>query len=432
MLAIPYAPRVESSVNSAASDPATGGRLRRCNAIVIGAGVAGAAAALGLARRLGTGQGVMLVERSTWPRPKVCGCCINASAVAALDRFGILRDVRRAGAVPLDAVSIRRNTRKTHVRVEPGLGLARATLDACLVDATIRAGVVFVPETRAEVLPLHPSTTKHATADIAVRQVMLHHRHTSEVHFAGVVIVADGLAGSSLDRLDGFGCEIAPGSWMGLSTTIESANPVPSGEIMLCVGDHGYVGLVALEGGSTHLAAAIDSAWVKSIGGPASAVREILHSSGEQSLGNLEACRFSGTPALTRRRPRLAEQGLFVLGDAAGYVEPFTGEGMAWALGSAEEVISLAADAIGATADTQTQLAAKWQACQSAQMRRQQRRCRYVRAILHRPWLADAAMIGLSVGLVRRAVERAIRPSIATPRPTQTLAPVLSVPRGRT
>lgn len=432
MLAVPYAVGVDPTLNSAASEPATSDQRRRWDAIVIGAGVGGAAAAIGLAQRIGSGQGVLLVERSSWPRPKVCGGCINASAVALLDRLGVLRDVRHAGAVPLGSVRIQRKFRECHLRIAPGLGLARETLDACLVDAAVRTGVVFVPETRAEVLPLRTSISPAAKAELAGRRVMLHRRLASEEHVAGVVIVADGLAGSSLDRLDGYGCEVAPGSWMGLAATIDGAEPFAAGEIRLCVGNHGYVGLVGLKGGSTHLGAAMDSAWVKTIGGPAKAVREILESCGEQTVGNLEGCRFSGTPTLTRRRPRMAERGLFVLGDAAGYVEPFTGEGMAWALGSAEEVVRLAADGIEARAETLNQLSERWQAWQTAKMRKQQRRCRWVRGILRRPWLADAAIAGLSAGLVRRAVERGLWPSITASRPAHTLRPALTVPRGRT
>lgn len=56
---------------------------------------------------------------------------------------------------------------------------------------------------------------------------------------------------------------------------------------------------------------------------------------------------WRGTPALTRRRTRISEERVFVLGDAAGYVEPFTGEGMAWALASGAAVAPLAARAVG-------------------------------------------------------------------------------------
>ena len=51
---------------------------------------------------------------------------------------------------------------------------------------------------------------------------------------------------------------------------------------------------------------------------------------------------WQGTAGLTRQTQPLAEERLFLLGDAAGYVEPFTGEGIAWALASAQAVAPLA------------------------------------------------------------------------------------------
>ena len=49
--------------------------------VVIGAGVAGGLAAFDCARR---GLSVLLVEKRSFPRWKVCGCCFNANALAAL------------------------------------------------------------------------------------------------------------------------------------------------------------------------------------------------------------------------------------------------------------------------------------------------------------------------------------------------------------
>ena len=49
-----------------------------------------------------------------------------------------------------------------------------------------------------------------------------------------------------------------------------------------------------------------------------------------------------GTAPLTRRTTPIAEERLFLLGDAAGYVEPFTGEGIAWALVAGLAVAPLA------------------------------------------------------------------------------------------
>src|SRR5687767_8098600 len=55
--------------------------------IVVGAGVAGCAVALHLARR---GHSVILLDRSESPRDKVCGEGLMPHGVAALDRLGLL------------------------------------------------------------------------------------------------------------------------------------------------------------------------------------------------------------------------------------------------------------------------------------------------------------------------------------------------------
>ena len=52
---------------------------------------------------------------------------------------------------------------------------------------------------------------------------------------------------------------------------------------------------------------------------------------------------WKGTPELTRRPVRLGAERLFAVGDAGGYVEPFTGEGVLWALSGARALAPLVA-----------------------------------------------------------------------------------------
>src|SRR5215212_4439345 len=65
-----------------------GVRTELWDAVVIGAGVAGSIAAYQLAR---SGARVLLVDRATFPRDKVCGCCLNAHALRALEECGLAR-----------------------------------------------------------------------------------------------------------------------------------------------------------------------------------------------------------------------------------------------------------------------------------------------------------------------------------------------------
>ncbi|MFM9170747.1 MAG: hypothetical protein ACKOTD_11730, partial [Phycisphaerales bacterium] len=59
--------------------------------------------------------------------------------------------------------------------------------------------------------------------------------------------------------------------------------------------------------------------------------------------GAVDAARWRGTPALTRRRACVAAPRILVTGDAAGYVEPFTGEGLGWAIATGAAAGRLAA-----------------------------------------------------------------------------------------
>ncbi|MGZ5657902.1 MAG: NAD(P)/FAD-dependent oxidoreductase, partial [Caldimonas sp.] len=64
----------------------------RFDAVVVGAGPAGSAAATLLAR---AGWSVALVERQRFPRRKVCGECIAASNLPLLDALGVGAEVER-------------------------------------------------------------------------------------------------------------------------------------------------------------------------------------------------------------------------------------------------------------------------------------------------------------------------------------------------
>jgi flavin-dependent dehydrogenase len=82
---------------------------------------------------------------------------------------------------------------------------------------------------------------------------------------------------------------------------------------------------------------------------------------------------------------------LFVVGDAAGYVEPFTGEGMAWALSSA---VALAPLAVG---EWRPEAARHWTATHRRVVVARQGPCRWLAAALRRPWLMGGIVAMLSL-----------------------------------
>jgi hypothetical protein len=104
---------------------------------------------------------------------------------------------------------------------------------------------------------------------------------------------------------------------------------------MVC-GRGGYVGAAPLPGGRWALAAALFDGAVRGAGA-AGAVAGVLAESGlgAPALGRGA---LRGTGQLTRHRARIASGRVLVVGDASGYVQPLTGEGMSWAIACAARI----------------------------------------------------------------------------------------------
>ncbi len=108
--------------------------------LIIGAGPAGAAAAQVLARR---GRDVLLVDRSEFPRDKVCGDGLIPDALAALERLGIGGEIciarRRSSAVRVYAPGGRYVSAPVDLCCLP-----RARFDAALQAAAVSSGAAFL------------------------------------------------------------------------------------------------------------------------------------------------------------------------------------------------------------------------------------------------------------------------------------------------
>ena len=110
------------------------------DAVVIGAGPAGGIAALGLAR---AGRRVLLVDKHRFPRAKVCGCCLNASAVATLRGAALGGPLDALTPRPVDRLVMRAGNRVARLPLPAGVSLSRPALDGMLADAAVAAGATF-------------------------------------------------------------------------------------------------------------------------------------------------------------------------------------------------------------------------------------------------------------------------------------------------
>jgi flavin-dependent dehydrogenase len=303
---------------------------RSWDIITVGAGPAGALAARELAR---AGLAVLLVDKSGFPRYKVCGSCLNRRVLAALESVGLGALV--AGAGRIEALRLAAAGAEVTLALPGGAVLGRERLDALLVRAAVAAGAHFLPRTRA------------ALRDVGdgFRTLSLHQAGETLPARARLVLAADGLGAALLPREAG--ALAAPGSRIGAGAIVDEAPGFyREGCIHMACGRAGYVGLVRIEDGRLDVAAAFDPGALRPIGGPACAAARVIAEAGWPPIPALASLHFRGTPVLTSRPPRLGAERLFVLGDAAGYVEPFTGEGIAWALNSALALVPLARSAV--------------------------------------------------------------------------------------
>ena len=395
--------------------------------IIVGAGPAGAAAAQRCAER---GLRVLLIERSAMPRWKVCGCCLSRAAMSELLTLGARDPLAAAAplqATPLADVELVAGGQRAVLGLTGGGVMSRECLDAALVRAAIARGCHWLPQASVlaideparhagvhtspdgplviEVHDLAPRERPgqgHAqpaaapsTMSLATTWCVLATGLADAVRLPAEARPADGgRAHAAVGRTDGSSSRIGVGGVLGL----HARGPVP-GRLVMAVAPGGYCGLVRLPDGRVDVAAAVDRKMLRALGSPAAAVAAVLY----EALGDqvtevidreaLAAVEFRATPPLTRSLPLVvgAERRILRIGDAAGYVEPFTGEGIGWSLASAR---LLAESMLDGTAGIRParDVATRYAAAHRAHFGPLHRRCRRMALALRRPLLVAAAV----------------------------------------
>jgi flavin-dependent dehydrogenase len=360
------------------------------DAVVVGAGVAGGVAAAVLA---GRGWRVLLVERSAWPREKACGGCLNAAGVEMLRGAG-LTDVLR-GAGEMRRMELHAGGRVAAFSLPAGAVVERQMLDARLAAVAVARGAVFMVGAMARLLPEDDSDW---------RAVQISSGDEMQTVRGRVILACDGLGKSGSGFLGGerwTAVRVEADGRLGFSATVDAEGwKVESGTLVMSVGAEGYVGMVRLPGehrrdadatesdaARIHIGAALLPGACHARRGPAGVIERILNECGLEGAGCAPAppAAFVGTGILTRRRAVVGRGRVLAIGDACGYVEPFTGEGMAWAIRgalAAAEVLPMRAAAIGADVGEQ------WRRRFENDIRPRQKWCRGLRHVLGNQRLA--------------------------------------------
>ncbi len=329
--------------------------LMPADALIVGAGPAGAATAILLAER---GLSVVLLDRARFPRDKICGEYLSPEGARILDRLGVLATVEARGARPLRGMRILAPDGTLLVGDYPtdgpwqgyrphALAVRRRVLDQALVERARDVGV----SVREGVRVIDLLRDGRRVAGVVTAPVGQTARGTDAERLpARLVVAADGRASVVGERL---GLR-RPHRWLhrlALVADMEGVSSDPErGEIVLAPPAYSILNPVApgvgnlslvvpLEEGRRHkadLAGYFDRA-TRALPGFRDRLRDARRIGPVHALGPLA---YDVLP------PR--DGGVVLVGDAAGFLDPFTGEGIYAALRSAELAAEVGAGALKA------------------------------------------------------------------------------------
>jgi menaquinone-9 beta-reductase len=295
------------------------------------------------------GWRVIVVDRAAFPRDKPCSEYMSPEAVRLLDRLGVVPDLEAAGAVALEGTTVigARGSRLTGLfrEAEPlpfrpaGLSLPRRILDARLVRAAREAGAEVRERTRVEAL-LHD---RGAVAGALVRGPDGRH---SPIR-ARLTIGADGLGSlvarrlgrrhSSLPRRVAFVAHVSGVAGMGRTAEMH-------------VGDAGYVGLNRIGADLYNVALVVPQGRAAEARGDATRFFFAALETFPGVRGRIDARRLEREVLVTgpfaSRAGRVTAAGALLVGDAADFFDPFTGQGIYSALRGAEMAADTACGAL--------------------------------------------------------------------------------------
>jgi flavin-dependent dehydrogenase len=384
--------------------------------LIVGAGPAGAVAGLVLAR---AGARVRLVDRVAFPRDKLCGDTINPGALARLERLGIAGAVHARG-LRVDGMLV---TGERGVAIEGrypagvhGRAIVRRDLDALLLEQAIAAGCQFDPG-----VAVRGAVVREQGSVRSVGGVLVGARGGEQPLLARVVIAADGRRstiafGLGLARhparprrwaigayFENFG---APENSLRPSRSLRS--PWSLGEMHVRRGR--YIGVAAIPGGLTNVCLVRPSQpGDADLRDPAALLRRELVRDPLLRDRAAEA-RLVAPPAVlgplavdVRDEPI---DGLLLAGDAAGFIDPMTGDGLRFAIRGGEMAAAAALDALAGgwlgvharlTTERQAEFRGKW------------RFNRMLRALVASPRAVDAAAVAakMAPAVLRAAIAHA-------------------------
>jgi len=318
--------------------------------LVVGAGPAGSATAYHLAR---AGADVLLVDKAMFPREKVCGDGLTPRGVKAIERMGI--DPAEPGFVRVDGL---RTYGEDGVVLDlpwpstmeyPAYGLTRTRydFDNLLAMRAVKAGAVLRESTEAK----HPTVSE----DGWVTGARIESPDGPEEVRSRYVVAADGASSRFAQHVGVRRDETRP---LGIAArryyrTDRPQEPILESFLHLWDGDAlmpGYGWIFPLGDGVLNVGAGLLNTFKNFKDVSARKVFEVFVKGLPPEWGidedHATGPILSGPLPMGMNRQPLAVPGLLVAGDAGGIVNPFNGEGIAYAIESGELAAELLADAL--------------------------------------------------------------------------------------
>jgi len=352
---------------------------------IVGGGPAGAVLATHLAKR---GRAVVLFERSAAYRWRACGvfsspASVDALRAAGLDGETLASVVRPAPAMRLEtasAIKVRLTYGDDGSLAAPAVSFDRAALDPALLALARRAG--------ADV------RLGAAVAHLAPGRIVARDTDGETVVEARVVVGADGIR-STVARAFGVGRSPLLGDRVGLTFHVADPGPPAPRDARMILFRDGYVGLAPVPGARVNVGIVLGRSWASRLreDGAERTVEAVLAAippapDDPVDWRAAERCDpIEGAAPLGHRVARRHGPGWLLVGDAAGFLDPFTGEGLHRALVSAR----LAAPAIERHLDGDADGLPAYDRAMTARFRSKDALSLLVQAFLARPMLFDYA-----------------------------------------
>jgi menaquinone-9 beta-reductase len=280
---------------------------RTYDLIVVGGGPAGCAAAIS-AKRACPSASILLLEKSSYPRHKVCGEFISPEALGLL-RSLVGDNGLSGGSLHLTRAELLVGRTRLEVSLKPpAISLARYQLDALLWSAAQRAGAECVNATVIQVTPMQDGFQ--------------------------VSVGNDALQGRAVINATGRWSNLssaAPNTqekWIGLKAHFAERSPEPSVSLYFFAG--GYCGVQPVGADSINACAMVRADVAKDL----SAVLKQHPALSSRSRSWTQRTETFATSPLLFRPPRATQDRMLLVGDAAGFIDPFLGDGISLALRS--------------------------------------------------------------------------------------------------